>query len=189
MDEAEAIEHAKRRDLSGLEALVQLHQQQAVRLAAFITHDLPTAEDVVSECFLTAYERIDQFDDRRPFRPWFHRIVVNAALKVVSREGRLTSLEHSSSGDGTFESVLERLMDSTPDLLEAAEQAEIRAAVRAALAALSPKQRAVVALRYFSDLNEAETAAALGIPRGTVKSRLAAGFERLRALLMGLRPR
>lgn len=189
MDEREAITYAKRHDPAGLEGLVQLHQQQAVRLAALITRDRQTAEDVVSECFLVAYERIQQFDEQRPFRPWFHRIVANAALKAVSREGRLASLENLENDDGTIERMLGSLVDSAPDPLEVAEQAEVRAAIQSAFASLSPKQRAVLALRYYSDLGEAETAAALGIPRGTVKSRLAAGLERLRALLADLRPR
>jgi RNA polymerase sigma-70 factor (ECF subfamily) len=189
MDEREAITRAKRHDPAGLEGLVQLHQQQAVRLATLITRDRQTAEDVVSECFLVAYERIHQFDEQRPFRPWFHRIVANAALKTVSRQGRLASLENLANDDGTIERVLGRLVDSAPDPLEVAEQTEVRAAVQAALASLSPKQRAVLALRYYSDFSEAETAVALGIPRGTVKSRLAAGIERLRALLADLRPR
>jgi RNA polymerase sigma-70 factor, ECF subfamily len=189
MDEREAITRAKRHDPAGLEGLVQLHQQKAVRLATLITRDRQTAEDVVSECFLVAYERMHQFDDQRPFCPWFHRIVANAALKTVSREGRLASLENLTNDDGTIEHLLESLVDSAPDPLEVAEQTEVRAAIQSALAALSPKQRAVLALRYYSDLSEAETAAALGIPRGTVKSRLAAGMERLRTLLAALRPR
>ena len=115
--------------------------------------------------------------------------MANAALKTVSRQGRLASLENLANDDGTIERVLGRLVDSAPDPLEVAEQTEVRAAVQAALASLSPKQRAVLALRYYSDLSEAETAAALDIPRGTVKSRLAAGMERLRALLADLRPR
>jgi len=189
MDEREAIRRAKRHDPAGLEGLVQLHQRQAVRLAALITRDCQTAEDVVSECFLVAYARIHQFDEQRPFRPWFHRIVANAALKTVSRQGRLVSLENPVNDDGTIQHLLGGLTDSAPDPLEVAEQAEVRTAVQTALASLSPKQRAALALRYYSDLSEAETAAALDIPRGTVKSRLAAGMERLRALLADLRPR
>ncbi len=188
MDEREAIRLAKRHDPAGLEGLVQLHQRQTVRLATLITRDRQLAEDVVSECFLVAYERIHQFDEQRPFRPWFHRIVANAALKTVSRQGRLASLENLANDDGTVERVLGRLVDSAPDPLEVAEQTEVRAAVQAALASLSPKQRAVLALRYYGDFSEAETAAALDIPRGTVKSRLTAGMERLRALLADFRP-
>jgi RNA polymerase sigma-70 factor (ECF subfamily) len=187
LDEAEAIARVKRRDLSGLEVLVQLYQQQAVRLAVFITRDLPTAEDVVSDCFLLAYERAAQFDDRRPFRPWFLRIVANAALKVVRRQSKLMALEPNEAEP--FEHQFERLLDPMADPDMAVEQAGVREAVRAALAALSPKQRAVLALRYYVGLSEAETAQALGIPSGTVKSRLSAGMGRLRTLLADWRSR
>jgi RNA polymerase sigma-70 factor (ECF subfamily) len=190
MDEREAIARAKRRDLSGLEALVRQHQQPALRLAGFITRDRQMAEDVVSDCFLKvlkAYERIGQFDSNRPFRPWFLRSVLHAALKAAQRRNRLIPLEQP---DGeTPDAILTRLTASAPDPAEAAEQAEVRAAVREALAALTPRQRAVLVLRYYDELSESETAAALGIPRGTVKSRLAAGLGRLRVLLSGLRSR
>ncbi len=187
MDEREAIARAKRRDPSGLEALVHQHQQPALRLAYFITRDRQMAEDVVSDCFLKAYERIGQFDSNRPFRPWFLRSVLHAALKAAQRRKRLIPLEQP---DGeTPDAILKQLAASAPDPAEAAEQAEVRAAVREALAALTPRQRAVLVLRYYDELSESETAAALAIPRGTVKSRLAAGLERLRVLLSGLRSR
>jgi RNA polymerase sigma-70 factor (ECF subfamily) len=189
VDEPEAIACAKRGDLSGLETLVQLHQQQAIRLAALITRDLQMAEDVVSECFLTAYERIAQFDEQRPFRPWFHRIVTNAALKAASRQNKLTSLEDGVNTGESAVDMLEHLIGSASDPEEIVEQAELRAVVRTALASLTPKQRAVLALRYYSGFSEAETATALGIPPGTVKSRLAAGVSRLRGLLANLHSR
>jgi RNA polymerase sigma-70 factor (ECF subfamily) len=188
MDEREAIARAKRRDLSGLEALVQLHQQSAVRLAAFITRDRPLAEDIVSECFLVAYDRLGQFDDQRPFQPWFHRSVANAALKAVSHQHKFVSLENWPGDNGTMDHWLERVTSAGRDPLEAAEQAEVHTAVREAIASLSPRQRAVLALRYVSGLSEAETAEMLGVPPGTVKSRLAAALNRLRGLLVDLKP-
>jgi RNA polymerase sigma factor (sigma-70 family) len=178
MDEYEAVARAKRSELAGLEALVQLHQQSAVRLAAFITRDRQMAEDIVSDAFLTAFDRIAQFDAVRPFKPWFHRIVANAALKAVKKRRRIVSLDE----DNTYNLPL-HLIGGVADPADAVEASEMQSEVRRALAALSPKQRAVIALRYYSEFSEAETAAALNIPPGTVKSRLSAGMQRLRTLL------
>lgn len=188
LEEPEALVRLKRQDISGLATLVEIYQQDAVRVAVFITRDLQAAEDVVSECFLVVYERIAQFDDHRPFRPWFFRIVANAALKATSRQRRFVSLERAVDEDSMLKVAQKLTLNPAPDPeLSATEQADLRTAVQAGLAALTPKQRSVIALRYLAGLNEIETSELLSIPRGTVKSRLAAGASRLRALLTNLR--
>ena len=91
--EREAIVALRRGDIKGLELLFRLHQLRAIRTAYLITGDQQTAEDVVADAFLTVYERIRQFDERRPFEPWFYRIVVNGALVVVRRVTRRRARE------------------------------------------------------------------------------------------------
>ena len=95
MEEAEAIAQLKQGDVGGLEALVRGHQVQAVRTAYLITRDRALAEDIVQAAFVRAYQRIEQFDTRRPFGPWFLRSVVNDAIKAASRRERWVSLEAS----------------------------------------------------------------------------------------------
>lgn len=69
--EQQALARLKERDIGGLEFLVRRYQVQAVRAAYLVTRDRGLAEEVVQSAFLRAYERIEQFDARRPFRPWF----------------------------------------------------------------------------------------------------------------------
>ena len=184
MEEQKAIARLKRGDISGLEALVRKYQVQAVRAAYLIIRDRALAEDIVQAAFLRAYERIGQFDAGRPFGPWFLRSVVNDALKAAARRERQVSLEASTEGGET--SLAELLADPNPSPDELAEAAETRQAVWSALGKLPPSQRAVIVLRYYLGLSEAEMAGELACPPGTVKWRLHAARKSLRTLLRPL---
>lgn len=186
LTEGEAIRRAKENDLSGLATLVELHQQQSIRLVTLIVRDRQLAEDIVSDSFLTAFDHIAQFDEKRSFFPWFRRILVNNALKRLKRRNRLLPLHSPFEEESSDTGVVDRLAAS-PDPSTTAEETEMKALVREAINALSPKQRAVIVLRYYEGLSEAEIAETLGIPGGTVKSRAAAGAKRLAGLLNGVR--
>jgi len=185
MQERDAIARLKRGDIRGLKVLVRTYQVQAVRTAYLITRDRAQAEDIVQAAFVRSYERIDQFDDRRSFGPWFLRSVANDALKAVSRskhhlsiDGHLTDLAGEDQPD-----LSEILATLTPGPEELVEASEVRRAVWDALGELPPEQRAAIALFYYHDLSIAEVADHLACPPGTVKWRLHAARERLRALL------
>ena len=175
MDERSAIARLKQGDIGGLETLVRGYQVRAVRAAALITHDRAQAEDIVQNAFIRAYERIHQFDETRPFGPWFLRSVVNDAVKAFSRSKVTVAL------DDPGEPVM--LSDPAPGPDELLERAETEAAIWQALAQLPPEQRAAVVLRYYLGLSEAEIADDQAAPKGTVKWRLHAARERLRGLL------
>lgn len=186
MDEREAIAHLKAGDISGLEALVRMHQVDAVRTAFLITHDSSLAEDVVQAAFIRAYERIAGFQADRPFRPWFLRLVVNEAIKAAVRQKREVSLEELGAQGATDGPEAGRLTDQVLGPEELVEQNERKAAIRSAIRKLPPKERAVVVLRYYACLSEAEIAMILGRPRGTIKWLAHQAKKRLRERLMGL---
>lgn len=179
--EREAIARLKDGDIGGLRTLVELHQHYAVRAATVITRDQQLAEDVVSGCFLTVYERIAQFDDQREFRPWFYRIVVNAALKAVKRQSRLLPWEWVKDGRGRNSPIPRNEVALSLDYPEkVVETREVVEQLRSEIRALTAKQRAVIVLRYDLDMSEKEISEMLRIPRGTVKSRASAAIRRLR---------
>jgi RNA polymerase sigma-70 factor, ECF subfamily len=173
MTEQEAIARLKAGDISGLEGLFRQYQVQAVRAAYLIMRDRAVAEDVVQTAFLTAYERIAQFDASRPFGPWFLRNVVNLAIKTANRRWRQIPFVDDET-DPTINDLL------APDLIDIAET---RQAVWLALAKLSPEQRAAIILYYYLDLSEDEMSQELAAPRGTIKWRLHVARRRLRLLL------
>jgi RNA polymerase sigma-70 factor (ECF subfamily) len=179
MDEHQAIARLKQGDIEGLETLVRLYQEQAVRAAYLITQDLPLAEDIVQAAFLRAYERIEQFDAARRFEPWFLRSVINDAIKAAQRQQHYVSLE----GADTQTTLLDLLEDTSPGPLDQLEQEELKQLVREALQMLSPEQRAAVVMRYYLDMSEAEMVETTNAPRGTIKWRLHTAREHLRRLL------
>ena len=153
-----------------------MHEQIAFRTAYVVTRDAADAEEAAQDGFVKAYRALGRFRRGAPFRPWLLQIVTNEARNRRRAAGRreratLRLADDAASGGAA---------PSPEGSLLALEQ---RAALLAAVEALPEEQRDVVALRYFLDLSEAETAAALDVRVGTVKSRLSRALERLRPLV------
>ena len=132
------------------------------------------AEDVTQEAFVKAFKALPRFREGAPLRPWLMQIVANEARNRRRSRGRRERLAvrvaAQAGGDpGSPE-------DLALGALSASE-------LRAALARLDDRDRTVIAFRYFAGLSEVEAAAALGVPAGTVKSRLSRALERLRTEL------
>jgi RNA polymerase sigma-70 factor (ECF subfamily) len=173
-DERAWIRGARAGSVPDLEALFRAHWPRAYRAAYLVVHDTAAAEDIAQEAFLAAVRALDRFDRRRPFGPWLHRIVVNRAIDWA----RARALRNEVG----------------PDALAAAEALGDRPAnpysegVAAALAALSPEHRAVIVLRHLLEYTPGEIARMLGLPRGTVNSRLRRGLDQLAGRLEEERP-
>ncbi len=150
-----------------LEALFKLHWPAAFRSAYYIVHDAAAAEDIAQEAFLAAVRALDRFDGRRPFSPWINRIVVNRAIDFA----RARALRREVGAE-----LGERA--EAP-----AHEPQISDELVGALAELALEQRAVVVLRYLLDWTPGEIARALGVPRGTVNSRLRRALDRLAGAL------
>ncbi|MGA7731742.1 MAG: RNA polymerase sigma factor [Chloroflexia bacterium] len=174
MNEREAISRLKRGDIGGLEALVKLHQAQALQAAYLTTGDYALAEDVVQAAFLRVYERIEQFDSNRPFAPWFLRSVINSALTAVTGRREL------SMG---FQADVLDVPSPAPGLQEMLEAAETKEEILAAIEQLPPAERAAIVMRYYLDWTDAEVSHRLSVPPGTVRRRLHDARRRLRRLL------
>src|SRR5512134_519348 len=99
MDDRTAISRLKQGNFQALEALVTRYQVPAVHAAYLIVRDRVLAEDVAQNAFLKAAERIHQFDEQRPFGPWFSRIVVNDAVKLAKKQKRNVPLDEYMDGD------------------------------------------------------------------------------------------
>ena len=178
MDEHQAIALLKSGKLNGLEYLVQVYQVQAVQTAYMIVNDRSLAEEVVQTAFLTAADKIHQFDAQRPFGPWFLRIVVNASLLTCKRRSRHIPLQEDEA-----QPVPDWLVDPAQSLQELVETAETRREVLASLQKLAPKQRAALVMRYYLDMTDQEISFELRQPLSTTKWSLHSAKERLKTLL------
>ncbi len=174
--EARLIEQARAGDPAGFEELVTTYQDLAIRTAYVIVGDHDEASDAAQEGFVKAFNALGRFRAGAPFRPWILRIVANEAINRRRAAQRRTEL-------GVRVSVADppRHLEAAPE--EAVLAGEQRAELLAAVNGLRTEDRLVIAYRYWLDLPEAEMAAALGVPRGTVKSRLSRALGRLRAAL------
>jgi RNA polymerase sigma-70 factor (ECF subfamily) len=168
MAERDVVRRAQAGDTAAYAALVRDHQAVAFRAAFLITRSAEDAEEATQDGFVKAWNALDRFRDEAPFRPWLLRIVTNEALnKVRSRKRRrarelMTPLEVTAPA-----AEAEALSRADADTL------------LAAVDRLPEKYRLAVTFLYLLGLSEAETAAALDVPAGTVKSRAA----RARAML------
>src|SRR5213593_3896446 len=162
-DERALVRGAQRGDASDLEALFRAHWPRAYRAAYLVCGDGSAAEDIAQEGFLAAIRALDRFDRRRPFGPWLHRIVVNRAIDWA----RARALRAEVAG------APERAVAQTRD-------PELSDELMDGLRALSPEHRAVVVLRYLLEYTPGEIAELLGLPRGTVNSRLRRGLDALK---------
>lgn len=153
--------------------LVRVHRDLAFRVAYVIVGSAAEAEDAVQEAFVKAYHALPRFRSGSDFRPWLLKIVGNQARNSRRSAGRRLHYENRAVRDAALGG--EVLSPET-----ATEALETRCRLLAAVNLLPPRERLVVAMRYFLELSEAETATAAGIPRGTVKSRLSRAIGRLR---------
>jgi len=167
------IARAVRGDSAAYEEIVKRYQQVAFRTAYVVTGSAPDAEDAAQEAFVKAYRALDRFRPDAPFRPWLLRIVANEARNRVRSSGRRQHLDLRLA-EGF------RPGDAAPSPEAVAVAADERRHLLALVNALSDEDRRVIACRYFLELSSEETAAALGVPEGTVKSRLSRALARLR---------
>ena len=179
MDDRIAISRLKQGDLKGLEILVNRYEAQAVHAAYLVLYDRMLAEDVAQTAFVKAAERIHQFDEERPFAPWFFRVVVNDALKTAQKQRYILPLDDL---DEPAARLADWLTDPTPWPEQQLEEKEIRENLMNAIHSLPPEQRAVIVMQYYLDLSEVDMSAKMERPLSTIKWWLRDARKRLRDL-------
>jgi RNA polymerase sigma-70 factor (ECF subfamily) len=175
-DERAWLREAQAGSAPALEALFREHWPRAYRAAFFVVHDAAAAEDIAQEAFLAAVRALDRFDRKRPFGPWLHRIVVNRAIDWA----RARALRAEVNDDVLHRSAAPAIVPE-PSL-------SWSEGIVAGVASLSPEHRAVIVLRYLLEYTPGEIAKLLGLPRGTVNSRLRRGLNELGERLEGEKP-
>ena len=193
-DERELVRRCREGSESAYAELVRSHRPRLYLLAYRLIGDRETAEDVVQETFLAAFRSIEKVDPRPSLSPWLNTIVLRTAGRAASRARSRSgaSLDQASQLEGIAgltvgHALGEGLIDSDPgtDPHAAAEAAELRRDLAAAVVELPFKYRAAVVLRHVMGLDYAEAARELDIPLNTFKSHLLRGTRMLREALAG----
>ena len=179
MEDWIAVSRLKQADFKALEVLVVRYQVPAVHAAYLILRNRALAEDVVQTAFVKVAERIHQFDEERPFGPWFFRIVVNDAVKHAKKQKRNISLDEQVGE--RVERTVEWLKDPSLPPEQILELKELREVILDAIGTLPIEQRAVIVMRYFLEMSEADMSARMERPLSTIKWWLRDARKRLRS--------
>ena len=172
------------------ELLVRSQQRRVYGLCFRFTGSANEAEDLTQDTFLKVYRNLASFDPgKASFGVWLTALTRNLLVDHYRRsrlERASESLDEPFAGDDDSPTRAERLPDARPGQEQYVAGVELRSQVQAALAQVSPDLREAVILRDLQDLDYREIAEVLGIPQGTVKSRISRGRAELARLLKGL---
>jgi len=175
--DGQLVELVAQKNAGALEALYERYGRPAYSLARRILTDETLAQDVVQEVFLSLWRDARRFDaGRGTVATYLLSMTHHRAVDVVRREENLRRWRTSDEG-------LELEPDPKARVEDEVEASERRTEVRAALAELPAAQREALLLAYFGGYTQREVAALVGVPLGTVKTRMAAGMRKMKEAL------
>lgn len=182
--EADLIKHAQNGEMEAFNRLVISYQDRVFSLSLRILGDEDSAEDITQDTFLSAYHSLPRFRGGS-FRSWLYRIATNACLDEIRKRKRRPVMSFEEGEEALDDSSLPHDFQGSDNLPEKEyERHELEQAIQYALNLLDGNQRAVVVLVDLNGLDYLEAAQILGVPLGTVKSRLARARLQLRHLLI-----
>jgi RNA polymerase sigma-70 factor (ECF subfamily) len=176
--DADLIDACRRGDAEAFRVLFETYKTRVYSIAVHFTGDEAAAKDVTQQVFLKLVTSLHQYRSDAAFSTWLFRLVANACVDEHRRQRRFVPFEPNEADEWADASA------SADDDLITRETAE---SVRRAVAALRPKLRIAILLRYFEGLTYDEIAEALGCSKGTVASRLNRGHAALASKLAHLR--
>ena len=175
MDELRTVARAKQGDADAFSLLVQTYETSVYRLALRMCGNAHDAEEVAQEAFMAAWKGLPAFRGESKFSSWLYQLTTNACLDLLRREKR-----HRAAVP--LDEQTELSSEDTPQ--RAAENAELRDTLQAALQELNDDHRQIFLLRQMRQLSYDEIGALLGLESGTVKSRLSRAKKQLRQILL-----
>jgi len=183
--DGELVRRVRAGETDAFAELVRRTRRDGYRLARRILRRHEDADDALQDSYVKAFRALDRFEEGRAFGPWFATIVARTALSALRQEKRRAADSLDDPASEGNAPLAERVADPEqgPALLEQWLLAE------RAFEALSDEHRAILALRVDADLSYADIAATLGIPLGTVMSRLARAREALLEEMRELAPK
>jgi len=187
-DDSQLIALSVGGDAAAFGQLVRRHQDRLYQTAYRLMGNAADAQDVVQDAFLNAYQSLHQFKGNARFFTWLYRIAVNSAISLRRRDARLAGrravLAADVNGPASCSEPPDESDGNQPDA--ALERAEEEQRLQSALNCLTPDHRAVLVLKEIEGRKYEVIADVLGVPIGTVRSRLHRARLELRDLLHGV---
>ena len=171
-NERRIIKKIKSGNQPAFKQLYDSYADYALRTTYAITRNHNHAADIVQETFIKVYRNIDQFDQKRPFKPWFYQILLNESRRYMKRQNKQATAVES-----------EELMDYLHEQNSGQENYDN---LDRALDQLSEMHRTVLTLKYMNEFTEREIAQLLELNVNTVKSRLYKGRKQLKEVIGGV---
>jgi RNA polymerase sigma-70 factor, ECF subfamily len=168
------IEQSRQGDDEAFEHLIRMHQRMIHGITFRMTGSLEDADDLAQETFVQAFRQLEAFRGESKFSSWLCRVAINTSLNWRRRETRRQELQRIWAA----ENILEKEPSAPTNVTE-----DMNGRIQAALARLSPQQRAAVILTVYEGMNHAAAARALGCAETTVSWRLFTARRKLRHLL------
>ncbi len=160
-------------DVAAFRALLERYHDPLLRFLIRLTGGRATAEDVFQDTFLQIHQSAGGFDGTKRFKPWLFTIAANKGRDALRRKNRRPTVSLSAGIDaGSDRSFVDLMLIDMPDVSDRMNREELAAAVQRAVDHLSPRLKEILLLSYFQKMGYQQIAEVLGIPLGTVKSRL-----------------
>ena len=174
-DELNIVHRAQNGDAEAFAQLVEAYQGQVYRLVLHMGLSPADAEEAAQEAFIAAWKGLPRFRGDSRFSTWLYQLATHAAIDLIRREKKYR--DNTDIEDAV-------LTDSGDSPQEVVEKQEKQSAVQTALQTLTPQAREILLLRYQAELGYEEIGTALGLPNGTVKSRINRAKAQLREALL-----
>ena len=179
-DDQRAIKECLKGDASAFGELVRRYQDRLFNSVFRMVDHAEDAHDVVQEAFLNAYQALDTFKGDSLFFTWLYRIAVNTAISLRRKQRVVLSIDAARNGEPLVKPT-DPSQTSRPGY--ALEQGEQEQRVQNALGRLSPEHKAVLVMKDMEGQKYEEMAEVLGVPIGTIRSRLHRARVELREIL------
>ncbi len=180
----ELIARCRRKDLVAFQQLVERYRDKLMAFIYSMVRNYHLAEDIFQETFIRVYRKADRFRDGYLFKTWLYTIAANLCRDELRRVKRKPTIELDASVTGSEEdgnrTRMESLKSGGSTPREAAGARELEEIFQKELVELSPEHRQVVIMNRVMGLKYREIAEVLGIPSGTVRSRIHYAIEYLK---------
>jgi RNA polymerase sigma-70 factor (ECF subfamily) len=177
-EERSAIERCQNGDRDAFALIVQKYMKPAYYVALGYVGNADDALDISQDAFVNAFRHIEAFDTSKNFFPWFYSILKNLCMNHLNRIRRLREDSIEGMAAEQEEEIALPVEGTNPE--QSAVQRDLRNKIGQAIRHLRPKEREIIILQHLQDFSYQEIADLLGIPLGTVMSRLYSARQSLR---------